>query len=435
MQVNQVKSAIEQSDLEMAVSQPDAAVQAREKLQACKPEPLHMKGARIDMWVSLHEDIAELEAEWRRFEKIADCTVFQSFIWLSTWLRHIGRRKETRCVISTGRDEKGDLMFVLPLAVEWHGLSRTLTWLGSDNNDYNAPLFARHCPQWTREDFLELWQHILRRVQSVQGWRYDLVELVRMPAALGTRNNPFLYLPVHPHPDHAYLTRLGSDWETYYAGKRSAATRSRERTKRNRLGELGTIAFFTPRNPEEIGASVDQLIAQKTLAFAGMGARNIFQRPGWAAFYRDLASNPDAAGFAHTSRLDVGSTASAINLGLIFQGTYHHLLASHTEEVMARFSPGAVHLQELMRYAISQGCAAYDFTIGDEPYKRDWSEVQSVLFDHVSAVGVRGMPLAPAIRLQSRMKRFIKQTPAVWSAFVRWRARLASLRPSPTAQP
>ena len=381
------------------------------------------------MQVSLHADMLEIEADWRRFEQRADCTVFQSFTWLSTWLCHIGQPKGTRAAIAVGRDDHGELLFILPLAVERHGLVRTLTWLGSDNNDYNAPLLAPHLLQLiSGKDFLALWRHILQRIQSEQHWRFDLIEFVRMPATLGHKPNPFLGLPVSPHPDHAYRTHLNADWETFYASKRSPSTRGRERTKRNRLSAMGAIEFATSTGSEEIARSVDTLISQKKLSFARMGARNIFERPGWSAFYRALASDSGACDFAHVSRLDVGSAAGAVNLGLIFQGTYYHLLASHSDGDMARFSPGAVHLQELMRYAIARGCADYDFTIGDESYKRDWSETQAVLFDHVSAARVRGALFAPIFRLQSRIKRFVKQTPVVWNAFMRWRTRFANLR-------
>lgn len=413
---------------EAAFKLPSAVCQ-RAVAQASMPKPLVMKLVSSDIRVSLHENMFDIEAVWRHFEKVADCTVFQSFTWLSTWQRHIGQPKGTRSVIVIGRDDRAELLFILPLAVERHGLMRTLTWLGSGNNDYNAPLLAPHLLQlMPGEDFLALWRDVLQRIQSDLRLCFDLIEFVRMPATVGPQKNPFLYLPVNPHPDHAYQTHLAGDWESYYASKRSPTTRRRERTKRKRLSAMGTIQFVTPTGSEEIARSIDELISQKALSFARMGARNIFDRPGWPAFYRGLASDAGACDFAHVSRLDVGSTAGAINLGLIFKGTYFHLLASHADVEMSRFSPGAVHLQELMRYAIARGCTVYDFTIGDESYKRDWSETQAVLFDHVSAVRLRGAPFAPVFRLQSRIKRFVKQTPVVWNAFMRWRARFARLR-------
>ncbi len=395
--------------------------------------------------LSFHEDLATAQADWQRFEQSADCTVFQSFGWLSAWQRHIGQPQGSRCLIVMGRSAGGELLFILPLALARRVGLRTLTWLGSDNNDYNAPLLA---PGWLEraspQDFLVLWRGVLQSIQSEPRWRFDLIDFVRMPAQLGQQPNPFLGLSVQPHPDHAYLTSLrgpkpsgapAAEWESFYASKRSSATRRRERTKRNRLSALGPLTFVTSTSPADMTRSMQDLFAQKTASFASMGARNIFARPGWSDFYQALAAEGVASGWAHVSRLDVGATPGAINLGLVFKGTYYHLLASHAGGEMARFSPGAAHLHDLMRYAIGRGCKVYDFTIGDESYKRDWSDSQAVLFDHVSAARVRGLPFAPLIRLQSRLKRFIKQTPAVWTAFTHCRSRLASLRAGVTSSP
>ena len=42
---------------------------------------------------------------------------------------------------------------------------------------------------------------------------------------------------------------------------------------------------------------------------------------------------------------------------------------------VAHYGPGALHLRELMAYAIKLGFKRFDFTIGDEPYKHDWSDI------------------------------------------------------------
>jgi CelD/BcsL family acetyltransferase involved in cellulose biosynthesis len=46
-----------------------------------------------------------------------------------------------------------------------------------------------------------------------------------------------------------------------------------------------------------------------------------------------------------------------------------------------RYGPGAAHLMEIMARAIERGCTIFDFTIGDEPYKRDWCEERQALYD------------------------------------------------------
>ena len=86
-----------------------------------------------------------------------------------------------------------------------------------------------------------------------------------------------------------------------------------------------------------------------------------------------------------------------------------------------------------MRYAIEHGCREFDFTIGDEPYKRDWCDIEIKLYDHRSAATVRGwLAVLPAIAF-SRVKRVIKQTPFLWRLFVKTRARLG--RPRPHSRP
>src|SRR6185437_5049958 len=145
-------------------------------------------------------------------------------------------------------------------------------------------------------------------------------------------------------------------------------------------------------------------------------------------FYRALATGEATRTFVHVSRLDVGETAAAVNLGLIHRGRYYHLLASYGDGEASRFSPGAAHLHELMRYAIERGCRTFDFTIGDEPYKRDWCDTELALYDYFSAATLRGSIVAGPRVAGQRLKRWIKQTPAVWDAVSRTRAFLGSLR-------
>ena len=82
---------------------------------------------------------------------------------------------------------------------------------------------------------------------------------------------------------------------------------------------------------------------------------------------------------------------------------------------------GAVHLHELMRYAIGKGIDVFDFTIGDETYKRDWCEEAEKLYDHIAVASWRGALAVLPMRLARDAKRTIKQTPILWAAFTRLR--------------
>ena len=111
-----------------------------------------------DLGVVIHDSLDAAESEWRRFEDIADCTAFQSFDWLATWHRHIGRPDGVRPVIVVGTYADGETAFILPLAIASKLGIKRLCWFGQEQCDYNAPLLARDFSQRVSpECFLAAW--------------------------------------------------------------------------------------------------------------------------------------------------------------------------------------------------------------------------------------------------------------------------------------
>src|SRR5262245_44050797 len=76
----------------------------------------HPHGLEPAIALELHGDLSEVEAEWKAFARSADCTAFQSFDWLANWQQHIGARRGTLPAIVLGRDDRGQLLFILQLA-------------------------------------------------------------------------------------------------------------------------------------------------------------------------------------------------------------------------------------------------------------------------------------------------------------------------------
>src|SRR5262245_42376407 len=378
----------------------------------------------------VYGDLGEVEREWKAFERRADCTVFQTFDWLAKWQRHIGKRKDTVPAIVLGGDAEGELLFILQLAIERRGPLRRLTWLGSELCDYNAPLlaegFARHV---SADRFVPLWQEIMRLLRTNPRFRFDFVDLQKMPERIGTQRNPFLDLPVIPHPSGAYVANLDRDWEHFYAAKRSSSTRKKERKQLKHLAEYGEVRFVDVQDPQDIERTLATLIEQKSRSFARMGVEDIFARPGYREFFLDVATDLNVSALTHVSRLDVGATTAATNLGLRFRDCYYLVLSSYHDGQFSRFWPGRAHLHELIRHAIEGGFARFDFTVGDEPYKRDWSDTELRLHDYLAAVTWRGAAVVALTAAYRRTKRVIKQSPTLWRAFSKARGLAGSLSP------
>jgi CelD/BcsL family acetyltransferase involved in cellulose biosynthesis len=215
---------------------------------------------------------------------------------------------------------------------------------------------------------------------------------------------------------------------------RSAATRSRERTKRRRLADNGELRLINQSDPDDRKRTLSILFHQKSRRLAQKepkashrdGFSNPFAQSGQSNFYLSVAAKPDS--FVHVSRLDVGSTCVAANLGLQFRRVYYYILTSCDDGPLSRYGPGVIHLHELMRYSISRGFRHFDFTIGDHPYKLDWADETLKLYDHVGAACWRGVPLAAKIIVASQAKQWLKKSPSLWQLASRGKAAVHSAK-------
>ena len=386
-------------------------------------------GLSTNFSLTLHGDLHDIETEWKRFEQHADCAAFQHHIWLAKFQQHVGSRRGTKPAIVCGRDASGSLLIILPLAIEAHGPFRCLTWLGSELCDYNMPILAKEFAQAVPADrFAAIWSDTLLLLRNDPGFRFDWIDLQKMPDAVGDQKNPFTGLDVAAHPSGAYVATLGRSWEAFYAEKRSASTRKRERRQFKHLAEHGKVQFVDVEDRVDVERTVATLIRQKSQSFVRMGVDDLMARPGYQAFYRDVATDAQARGVIHVSRLDVGTRAVATGLGLRFRGSYYLILSSYEDGALTRFGPGRAHLNELIRSTIDRGFRYFDFTVGDEPYKRDWSDIELKLYDYLAPATMRGRLIVATMVAFRRTKRFIKQTPVLWRVFSKARSILASLR-------
>ena len=216
-----------------------------------------------------------------------------------------------------------------------------------------------------------------------------------MPQKIGAQNNPFMRLAVTPNPNGAHLTHLSANWEEFYMARRSTATRRRDRTKRRHMSGHGDIRFATARDADDSRRTLEILMEQKGRTFARKGIADIFERPGYRDFFLAAATGPNVRHLIYVSRLDIGDTCAAANLGIVFGDCYYHVLASYSDgSAVSQYGPGALHLRELMAYAIGRGLKRFDFTIGDEPYKLEWSDTYVALYDFAAGTTWRGLPAA-----------------------------------------
>jgi CelD/BcsL family acetyltransferase involved in cellulose biosynthesis len=193
------------------------------------------------------------------------------------------------------------------------------------------------------------------------------------------------------------------------------------------MAQFGDIRFVTTTDSADARTTLETLMQQKSLAFARKGIPDMFARPGYREFFLDFGSNPATRHLVHVSRVEIGTTCAAANFAIALGDCYYHILSSYCDGRLTRYGPGALHLRELMAYAIGRGLRQFDFTIGDERYKNEWCDRHLRLYDYSAAATWRGWPASALSAVRRRLKRAIKQTPVMWRAALRLRALYGAL--------
>ena len=96
------------------------------------------------------------------------------------------------------------------------------------------------------------------------------------------------------------------------------------------------------------------------------------------------------------------------------------------EDDLAHASPGEFLFFDNIQQACKDGFAVYDFSVGDEPYKRLWCDLEIRQFDVMVPLTAKGQLLAASMRQTTRLKAFIKNNRFIWKLAKTFRKKAAA---------
>jgi len=322
-------------------------------------------------------------ATWSEFQSIGTSYVFQTREWLENWFETIGRQRGVRPYFVCVHDEAGEPVVFFPLQIVETASIRVLCWLGEGLIDYGAPIVATT----PREDFAAVWEQVRRRLPPV-----DLIRLSRIPAEVGTVENPLCRLKCHPHHSSAHFVELDGDWEAFYEQHAGPRTRSTDRRKRRRLQETGALTYvYTDGRDDAVFDKIaGAMVGQKSERYREMEAPNILADEEVRGFFTRPSDGLRNSGILHISALQLDENVITTHWGMKHGDRYYYYMPSYADGPWMKYSPGRLQLFELFEWCFQNGVKVFDFTIGDEPYKKDWCNREMSLYHYVEPVTSKG---------------------------------------------
>ncbi|HEX8165138.1 MAG TPA: GNAT family N-acetyltransferase [Beijerinckiaceae bacterium] len=368
--------------------------------------------------VEAMRDLATAESVWRGLEADGIGSPYQRFDWQNAYAEALGGSGfEPRVVLV--RDATGRPCLLLALGIaRRHGL-HVASPIGGKHANYHLPLMGMGdlpSPSDLRR--------LLREAGRALG--IDVYAFANLPLAWNGVLNP-LGEGGRPSPSNGYRLALDADGEATLQRALSKDARKKLRQKDKKLRELGAVAHRVAQTPDDVDTILAAFIAQKRERFRGTGIANPFEDGATQRFLRAacLAGLFEARPAIELHALTMGRRVIAVFGGAVDETRCCGMFTSFDPDPeVARSSPGELLMLDVIRHQCRQGRRVFDLGVGEARYKNSLCDEVEELVDAVLPVTARGHLYAAALAAFLHLKRTVKQTPWLWQAFTRLRARL-----------
>ena len=340
---------------------------------------------------------SELKAYWQNLEAKSNGYCFQSYDWFENWMNNfrIDNKKYSLCVVTVSIQSK--ILCILPFEIEKKVNLKILKWAGGKHSDYMAPILSEDF-NLNKYDFINLWRKITKLIPDI-----DLIYLSKQPQCINTVKNPFVSFLKNYKDSNTYNISLPKTWKEYTTQILKKNFHIQNLRKKKLLKKLGIVRFKIVTNENEKNKYIEELIKQKNARLSSQGIKDIFKLED-LNFYKNFERKKLSKIKTHLSALSLNNELIAIHWGIIYNRRFYYLLLSMKEDNLKKYSPGRLLISLLVRWSIAKKMQIFDFTLGDEGYKKSWANRTSALHNYIQLSSLRGLILYILIKIKLILK-------------------------------
>ncbi|CAN7502325.1 GNAT family N-acetyltransferase [Phyllobacterium sp. LjRoot231] len=342
----------------------------------------------------------------------------QTANWFSFWQSCVN----ADCLIAA-LYEADRPVFLLPLEIVKKGPVRIAAFPGGPHANCNFPALSPGA-QISAADLNGLFEALHKARPDI-----DLVSLARQLGELDGKANPLMQLPSRENANISLGITLDRNFETVMSRHNSKRKKKKHRQNTRRFEDAGGYRIVTATTPVETNAMLENYFECKAMRLAKAGIKNTYEPAGTMDFFRQLfAHEVQSATRFQLKALEVAGQYRAV-LGKSYARNQTFIdFIGITEDELVSASPGEFLFFEDIQDSCKTDLAIYSFGIGDEPYKRSWSDIEVPSFDTEVSLTVKGRIFAGYLSARGKLVHSIKKNETVWAVVKKARSRLFGKR-------
>jgi len=338
------------------------------------------QGPRVAQWLEVGavgnlSALASMRAEWDALLAVSDAGPFNAWEWLYPWCRRIAT--DRRPLVLTARDRTGALVGLLPLSVEYRGVTgvpvRRLSFLGETHvgSDY-LDVVAR---KGLEEPVARLFAEHLRDTRA----EWDVLDLTDFDSASPTLR--ILRETFGSGFEHCVSKRYICPFEpippteAFDAFLKRTGRRDNYLRRRKWLEKQPGYRIEKVESPEGLAPAMTDFFRLHSMRWADDGGSQGIKGPGVEAFHRDATHFLAERKQLRMYTLKLGDQALASVYGILHRGKFIYFQSGYDPEWRSK-SVGLVLVGETFKDTFEGKLEEYDFLRGTEGYKSEWTTQQ-----------------------------------------------------------
>lgn len=380
-------------------------------------------GARV-MEGTLRIDVAQADeaalAEYDAFCRGSVHGPCQHPVWVRAWVRET----QADAVIVTLRRD-GDAVLKLALEVVGKGPFRIARFVGGNHANGN---FAAMAQGPARPVSAAEGAGIARALRKARP-DIDLVLLSRQSPHFEGAANALSGLATMQSPNVSLAIDLDGGFEAVLARHNAPRKRKKFKYQFNRFKQAGGHRLIEADTPEEVERLIATFFELKGKSLLSKGIADAFApaeiRAFFRALFREALAERRPPFLLHA--VEVEGRTVAINGLSVTRETVVCEFGTYCS-ADPRNSPGYFIDYTNIQQACEQGKKVYDFSVGDEDYKRSWCDIETWQFETLLPLSPKGRALSLYERARAAAVHAVKSNHRLWALAKRLRARLAGSR-------
>lgn len=269
----------------------------------------------------------------------------------------------------------------------------------------------------------------LEQCSDLQALGINALALERQHAVWKGVANPFVEQHSVCSPNVALSFSVEEGFDAIIARCGGAKRRKKFRSQMRKLEAIGPLEIVIPVGIDETAATLETFFRFKADRFREVGIPDVFADDGTRAAFMDMFMT---SALSDTKVHELHMLKAGDELAAIMGCTVND---GHLTVEFSTFNPQYAHVgpgEQLFFLSIEDACrrglSVYDFGVGDERFKRTWSDIETWHKDTFIAVSTRGQLTRLSKQMRSTMVRSLKNNEQLWKTAKAARRKLGGLR-------